>query len=116
MQTLAMSNMVRLLLVLAAVLFLGACQRGPICNAPYILVGTSCCLDADSNRVCDTDEAQQPQAQRADHIECDFPEELPCSEGGLDWEAGTLTVWLKNNVGYPITVTRDVTATSACKD
>ena len=28
----------------------------PVCNAPYILVGTSCCLDTDANSICDSDE------------------------------------------------------------
>ena len=30
----------------------------PVCNKPYILVGTSCCLDSNDNRICDTDEAK----------------------------------------------------------
>jgi len=28
----------------------------PVCNPPYILVGTGCCLDRDSNFICDSDE------------------------------------------------------------
>jgi len=26
------------------------------CNSPYIKVGTSCCLDQNSNKICDSDE------------------------------------------------------------
>ncbi len=29
----------------------------PVCDPPYILEGSSCCLDANSNGVCDIDEA-----------------------------------------------------------
>jgi len=29
-----------------------------VCNSPYILVGTSCCLDQNDNSICDTDEAE----------------------------------------------------------
>ena len=28
----------------------------PVCNEPYILVGSECCLDANHNRICDRDE------------------------------------------------------------
>lgn len=45
--------------VLTALLLLGACTPAPqavVCNAPYILVGTSCCLDANANGICDADE------------------------------------------------------------
>ncbi|GEM_PF-5751657 len=36
-----------------------------VCNKPYILVGTSCCLDQNNNKICDKDEAnnQIPQTQ-----------------------------------------------------
>ena len=32
-----------------------------ICDKPYLLVGTSCCLDNNDNRVCDKDESSQAQ-------------------------------------------------------
>ena len=34
----------------------------PTCNSPYILVGTSCCLDQNSNDICDSDEADETAA------------------------------------------------------
>lgn len=40
-------------------------QNEVTCNSPYIKVGTSCCLDQNSNGICDSDEipAQNKQAQ-----------------------------------------------------
>ncbi len=35
-------------------------SSGPVCNSPYILVGSSCCLDSNSNSICDTDEQATP--------------------------------------------------------
>jgi len=31
-----------------------------VCNAPYIKVGNSCCLDENSNGICDSDEVSAP--------------------------------------------------------
>ncbi len=41
-------------------------QNEVTCNSPYIKVGTSCCLDQNSNNVCDNDEqpAQNQQVQQ----------------------------------------------------
>lgn len=46
---------------LLALVFLAGCTQSAqvqpvVCNTPYILVGTSCCLDKDGNSVCDKDE------------------------------------------------------------
>jgi predicted TIM-barrel fold metal-dependent hydrolase len=39
-----------------------------VCNAPYILVGTACCLDQNANSICDKDEiAIPPQNQTVDN-------------------------------------------------
>ena len=32
-------------------------QIQPVCNHPYILVGTGCCLDQNDNAICDSDES-----------------------------------------------------------
>lgn len=49
-----------LLSIIILLLFLlTACSQAPmqpICNKPYILVGTSCCLDLNNNKICDSDE------------------------------------------------------------
>ena len=46
--------------VLFIILILAGCaeQAQPqlVCNTPYILVGTSCCLDTNDNSICDSDE------------------------------------------------------------
>ena len=42
------------LLLLFALTMIG-CQK-VVCNKPYILVGTSCCLDQNDNNICDKDE------------------------------------------------------------
>lgn len=48
--------------LLSGVLLISGCieeqqnQTEPVCNPLYILVGVDCCLDADQNSICDTDE------------------------------------------------------------
>lgn len=50
------------LIVAFSALFLG-CATTPtgnvvVCNEPYILVGSSCCLDVNDNNICDKDETE----------------------------------------------------------
>ncbi|MFA5175944.1 MAG: hypothetical protein WC413_01625 [Candidatus Nanoarchaeia archaeon] len=45
-------------LVLCLFLISG-CNNGIICNKPYIQVGTECCLDQNSNSICDKDEPEK---------------------------------------------------------
>ena len=42
------------------VIFASSCSKGPVCNGPYIQVGMDCCLDKNSDDVCDKDEAALP--------------------------------------------------------
>jgi len=54
------------LLILA--LFVTSCTNSTttskvVCNKPYILVGTECCLDRDDNSICDKDELVVPNNQ-----------------------------------------------------
>ncbi len=50
-----------------SVFLLAGCQaetptgNATVCNKPYILVGTSCCLDANDNGICDKDEEAAPE-------------------------------------------------------
>jgi hypothetical protein len=37
-------------------LLVAGCQQKVICNKPYILIGTNCCLDKNDNQICDSDE------------------------------------------------------------
>ncbi|MFH1306414.1 MAG: hypothetical protein ABIH83_02010 [Candidatus Micrarchaeota archaeon] len=57
------------LIFLSLMLFIfvsGCTQEAFACNKPYIQVGSECCLDQDSNEICDKDEqGQQPAAQGA---------------------------------------------------
>ncbi|MEK6940295.1 MAG: hypothetical protein AABW49_00135 [Nanoarchaeota archaeon] len=53
--------MKRGLVIVLFVLFLLGCttpvqDRSFVCDTPYIQVGNSCCLDVDSNSICDIDE------------------------------------------------------------
>jgi hypothetical protein len=52
-----------LLLISIILLVLIGCSTQPtvVCNKPYILVGTECCLDQNDNSVCDKDEKVQQQ-------------------------------------------------------
>jgi protein-disulfide isomerase len=36
-------------------------EKAVVCNAPYIRFGTSCCLDQNSNEICDQDELDKPE-------------------------------------------------------
>lgn len=55
------------LLILSIVFILGAngceTQDSVVCNDPYIRVGSDCCLDKDSNNICDDDEEIRDQAK-----------------------------------------------------
>src|SRR3989344_966572 len=46
------------LLLSLILIVLVSCQPVPRCNNPYILVGTSCCLDQNDNSICDSDEPE----------------------------------------------------------
>jgi hypothetical protein len=50
------------LLLLSALFLAGCVQEQTVCNKPYLLVGNSCCLDIDDNRICDKDEAPKEDA------------------------------------------------------
>jgi len=49
----------RFLAIAVTLVALSACcisNQNPVCNSPYILVGTDCCLDRNANKICDTDD------------------------------------------------------------
>jgi hypothetical protein len=46
-------------LVVFAVLALSGCAQKLVCGPPNSIIGNSCCLDADSNNVCDSKEEQE---------------------------------------------------------
>jgi hypothetical protein len=41
-----------------------------ICNPPYIIVGSECCLDLDGNGICDSDEAETTKTTLGAFIRC----------------------------------------------
>src|SRR3989344_6580784 len=46
-------------------------QNDVTCNAPYIKVGTSCCLDQNYNSVCDNDEQNTQQETQQEEVKRD---------------------------------------------
>ena len=52
---------------LASIIFLSGCT---VCNAPYILVGSECCLDRNDNYVCDEDEVTCSKGESLIKGEC----------------------------------------------
>ncbi|MBN2458793.1 hypothetical protein JXB28_00775 [Candidatus Woesearchaeota archaeon] len=74
-------------LALAMVLLLASCQKAITCNEPYIEFEKSCCLDQDSNGICDEDEkaAAQPSTPGADaSAQENTPEDATTEEPGSD--------------------------------
>ncbi|MCX6742050.1 MAG: PsbP-related protein [Candidatus Pacearchaeota archaeon] len=52
-------TLIAISLLIIGILFIAGCNQTTnqqTCNKPYILVGTSCCLDQNDNSICDTDE------------------------------------------------------------
>lgn len=46
--------------VLLVLIAIAGCGQKVVCNKPYILVGTECCLDQNNNAICDKDESANP--------------------------------------------------------
>ena len=49
-----MKKVLFVITLLAAVIFIAGCTGGEVvCNDPYIQVGAECCLDKNSNNICE---------------------------------------------------------------
>ena len=76
-----MKKIIFIILILS--LFLIACEQRQIvkvtCNKPYILVGTSCCLDKDDNSICDKYESTQKDQEDGESVQA-LPHEVATSE------------------------------------
>jgi hypothetical protein len=74
-----------LVLLLISVLVVVGCAKIPetTCNVPYILVGNDCCLDSDSNKICDADETQDTVEVEKNVIQDDNNQQK-CSERYLN--------------------------------
>jgi hypothetical protein len=45
------------ILMIVLIIYLGMSQRQAVCNPPYILHGTECCIDANQDALCDKDQS-----------------------------------------------------------
>ncbi len=53
----------------ASILLASGCvEQDVTCNKPYILVGKDCCLDANDNSICDTDETVKQEEPKAPEV------------------------------------------------
>lgn len=53
--------------ILALALMIAACApKVSVCNKPYIMVGSDCCLDKNGNSICDKDDVAVPEAPAAE--------------------------------------------------
>jgi hypothetical protein len=62
-----------LFILIGAGLLIAACApQSVICNKPYILKGTECCLDTNGNGICDVDEglAAAPNSSACPKLDC----------------------------------------------
>ena len=61
-----------LILMIFIALFVSACTQNQqvVCNKPYTLVGNSCCLDKNDNKICDNDETIN---SKNEEINCNLP-------------------------------------------
>jgi len=50
---------VKYILFVLLLVVLAGCTQKITCTKPYILVGSTCCLDTNSNGICDSDESQK---------------------------------------------------------
>ena len=66
---------------------LGSCQQKIICNKPYILIGNSCCLDKNDNKICDNDEPEQFQRNETVAVDWKKPAETTALRFERAWEA-----------------------------
>lgn len=50
-----------IILIIISLFLISGCaqEQKVVCNKPYILVGTSCCLDQNNNNICDKDEVEE---------------------------------------------------------
>lgn len=58
-------SIIILLIILALVIFAVSSYYSNSCKKPYIKVGKDCCLDANNNNVCDSDEIKEEQSPPA---------------------------------------------------
>jgi hypothetical protein len=76
-----------------ALIFLIGCAPEITCSSPYIKVGSTCCLDSNSNNICDTDEPSQQAVtpptqaaapQQATPVQQPVAQQPYCGDGTCD--------------------------------
>lgn len=60
-----------IILLIATLVLLAGCTQQATCNSPYILVGTECCLDANENSICDSDESVETTQKTTNDTQID---------------------------------------------
>lgn len=86
-----------LIILVISLLFISGCAEKAVCNKPYILVGTGCCLDQNDNKICDSDEnidvenqsIEKPKSQEIIRSDCYLPGNVP---GTADLECSNMKV------------------------
>jgi hypothetical protein len=56
-------------------------EKAVVCNDPYIRFGTSCCLDKDSNKICNQDENSKEESVSNQKTVVKSPPEIEDSKG-----------------------------------
>jgi len=95
----------------------GCPEAQPTCNSPYILVGTSCCLDQNSNDICDSDETAA-----ADNTGQAAGNQSVANDSAANKNAVNESLWSKDS-GYTVAECQEacnvwstIGEVSSCKD
>ncbi len=67
-----------------------------VCNRPYIIVGSQCCLDRDGNSICDRDEEAATTTTLGDYVRCSH--DVDCGETRVQYKC-------VENVAHRLTMT-----------
>ncbi|MEK6734348.1 MAG: hypothetical protein AABY27_04495 [Pseudomonadota bacterium] len=74
-------KIISILSVVLVLILLTGCSQKVVCNKPYILVGSECCLDTNDNQICDKDETAKEVQQKSNSVT-----NTPSSEPGYTEE------------------------------
>ncbi|MBI2668901.1 hypothetical protein HYX14_03600 [Candidatus Woesearchaeota archaeon] len=53
------------LILITLFFLLVGCSKVVVCNEPYVIMGTGCCLDQNGNNICDKDESNTSEEQKS---------------------------------------------------
>jgi len=91
--------------MLVLVLIIAGCSsQKVVCNKPYILVGSECCLDQDDNGICDKDEIkEEPEVEVKEEPKAEVNEESTESKFSLN----DLQADINKVISYKTVLTKD---------